>query len=257
MADIPITTSSESLPSSSPDVRMAATRVETPSTDGMAVAIPPGRVRDRNQGSQPSGSGLQPAPSGTSLRPFANQGVQFSPTALERGDYANSPQVQASWNAQTDSATIHEETFNALTVDARQIHLQMGVPPEVHHQVVSATMQQAEAQHASIVQDLMNQASVSHEQFIQNQEVRSQARLAELTRSAESLHNQVVGGMEQRHQESMGNAQAFHNQVVKNMEDRLLQIQAQQAQQFEAEKQSMLTQFKGCLLYTSPSPRDA
>ena len=247
MADIPITTSSESLPSSSPDVRMAATRVETPSTDGMAVAIPPGRVRDRNQGSQPSGSGLQPAPSGTSLRPFANQGVQFSPTALERGDYANSPQVQASWNAQTDSATIHEETFNALTVDARQIHLQMGVPPEVHHQVVSATMQQAEAQHASIVQDLMNQASVSHEQFIQNQEVRSQARLAESTRSAESLHNQVVGGMEQRHQESMGNAQAFHNQVVKNMEDRLLQIQAQQAQQFEAEKQSMLTQFKGQL----------
>ena len=44
----------------------------------------------------------------------------------------------------------------------------------------------------------------------------------------------------------MGNAQAFHDQVVQNMEDRLHQIQVQ-AQQFEAEKQSMLAQFKGQL----------
>ena len=83
MIDIPIMTSSESLQSSSPDVRMAATRVETPSAEGMAVS---GRTRDRNQGSQPLGLGLQPAPSGTSLRPFANQNVQFSPSAMERGE---------------------------------------------------------------------------------------------------------------------------------------------------------------------------
>ena len=184
------------------------------------------------------------------------QAIQFSPGAMERGEGGQEENsfTQVNQLFRVDAPVHAQSESNASYVDARQVRLQFGVDPVLHHQQIQSVIDQAQVQrdhsiqrvlgHAQVQHDhevqrirnqaqfahdqILTQTQVQHEQSLQNQAMSSQQALEEFARVAQSRHEAIVGD---------------HEHVIQDLKSAFIE----QQQKFDRERQTMFNQFQGQL----------